>query len=267
MKLSITSLISTALLSVAFQLSATTTTIVSYTPPPNSQGAYGVFAPGFDQGSFQAVGPGKSEIYIAPSQLFSSPVKISDIASISYYTNKPGDGTQVDWTFYLYTNTTGTGDTGSFYHTRLNSEPYFAQATAPGNTWHQWTTGVTPNQSMRFYDADRTGVFGTYNDPFLSQLQSGPITWNSFGPSYGVAGQTYGPTSIDYSNELIKYFSFQTGSAWSSGFNGYLDGFRVTLTNGDIGVVNFDAIPEPSTVVLIGVGLAALVQVKRRRRA
>lgn len=258
MKLSITSLISTALLSVAFQLSATTTTIVAYTPPPNSQGAYGVFAPGFDQGSFQAVGPGKSEIYIAPSQLFSTPVKISDIASISYFTNKPGDGTQVDWTFYLYTDKTGTGDTGSFYHTRLNSEPYFAQATAPGNTWHQWTTGVTPNQSMRFYDQPRNGGFGTYNDPFLSQLQGGPVSWNSFDPGYG-------STSVDYSNEFIKYFSFQTGSAWSSGFNGYLDGFVVMLFNNNVGVVNFDAVPEPSTVVLIGVGLAALVQVKRRR--
>jgi len=207
-------------------------------------------APGFPSGSWQSSAPGsKSEVYIAASSLFSQPVTIGDIASISYWTNVPGatgqdTGGQPNWTFYIYTPKTGSGDTGSFYHTRLNSEPYFSNASALANTWHQWTSGGA--NAMKFYDVARDGgLFGTYTDPTLAQIQSGPVTWPTSG------------TSVDYRSEAVNLFSFQTGSGWGSSFNGLLDGFVVTLNNGDVGIVNFEAAaPLPSPV---WGGLALLV--------
>ena len=141
----------------------------------NVNGNTGTSAPGFGSGSFPAPGVGgKSEVYISMNSLFGHDVTIGNIASISFWTNKPGDAGDPDWTLLLYTAKTGTDDTGSFYHSRLNSEPYFTQtpsASDPSNTWHQWSTdGPNP---LLFYDQPRSGNFGTYSDPTLAQLQSG----------------------------------------------------------------------------------------------
>jgi len=201
-------------------------------------------APGFPNSSWQAdttvasTADNKSELYIPVAALFSGPVTVGDLASISYFTNKPGDAGSPDWTFLIYTAKQA-GDS-SFYHSRLNSEPYLtgtSDADDPANAWHQWSTdGSDP---MRFYDANRDGgVYGTYTDPTLAQLTAGPVTWNGSGEN---------GTSHDYSGEDISYFSLQTGSAWADGFTGLLDGLQIKLTDGQVGTVNFEsATPLPS---------------------
>ncbi len=228
---------------------------------PDSPGVSGVVgnmttaSPG-PNGSFQAnaaSGGGKSEIYVTPDQLFGHAITIGDIASMSYFTNKSGTGADPDWTLLLYTAPTGSGDTASWYHARLNSEPYFTQTTVASNTWHQWSTN-DPTNPMLFYDAARSGTFGTYTDPTLSQIQSGTFTWpNGNFDAYG--GQT------------VELISFQTGSAWASGFTGLLDGFNIALSTGDTAAINFEAVPLPSSVwagILLLGGLAAF---KFRRKA
>ena len=229
---------------------------------PDSPGVFGVVgnmttsSPG-PNGSFQAnaaSGGGKSEIYVTPDQLFGHGITIGQIASMSYFTNKPGTGADPDWTLLLYTAPTGSGDTASWYHARLNSEPYFTQTTVASNTWHQWSTN-DPTNPMLFYDAARSGNFGTYPDPTLSTLQSGPFTWPST-----LKTDTYG-------GQTVEFISFQTGSAWATGFTGLLDGFNITLTDTTTGAINFEAVPLPSSawagILLLG-GLAAF---KLRRKA
>jgi hypothetical protein len=225
---------------------------------PDSPGVSGVVgnmttaSPG-PNGSFQAdaaSGGGKSQIYVDPSLLFGHSITIGDIASMSYFTNKGGTGADPDWTLLLYTKPTGSSDTASWYHARLNSEPYFTQSTVASNTWHQWSTN-DPTNPLRFYDAARSGTFGTYTDPTLSQIQSGTISW----------------TSDSYATQTVELLSFQTGSAWASGFTGLLDGFNITLTDATTGDINFEAVPLPSSawagILLLG-GLAAF---KLRRKA
>ena len=197
----------------------------------NVNGNAGASAPGFPTGSWQAPGVGgKSELYVAASTLFSTPVKIDDIASISYWTNKGTTAADPDWTFLIYTALTGSGDTGSFYHSRLNSEPYFTSTpSVPANTWHQWSTS-DPSNPMRFYDQPRSGTFGTYTDPTLAQLQAGTVTWGN-------------SVSNDYGGETINIFSLQTGSAWANGFTGLVDGVTIKLNNGEVGTINLEAAP------------------------
>jgi len=192
----------------------------------------------------------KSEFYLPPSVLFGRSITIGELASVSWWTNKPPTtGTAVDWYLAIYTDVT-----------RLNSEPYFTGLTVTPNTWHQWSSN-DPSNPLRFFDQPLTGVFGTYTDPTLSAITSGPINWNNYG--YSLASNI---ATRDYRTETIKYFSFQTGSGWSQDFTGMLDGFEVKLTNGDVGRVNFEVVPEPSSL-LVGCGLLGLVFGLKRRQS
>jgi hypothetical protein len=271
MKIALSRVLTSTVVSLCFAQAAGATSITIYPNSPNVAtpttvtGNGSTSAPGFATGSFQAnaINPGeKSEIYIPSAQLFANPITIDDIQSISYFTNKPGATGDPDWTFYIYTALQGSGDSGSFYHTRLNSEPYLTNTPAvdaPANTWNEWSTDA-PNP-MRFYDANRNGgIFGTYTDPTLADLQAGSMTW---------PGQV---TPIDYGPEVINLFSFQTGSAWANGFVGLLDGFTVTLNDGTSSTVNFEAapgaaaVPEPGSLVLLGSGIIAGARRWRKRR-
>ena len=249
---------------------AATTTVTVYAdaaPPDLNVVGSSSAAPGFPSGSVQANAPaipnGKSEVYFGANLLFPTlaNVHIGDIKSISYWTNKPGNYGDPDWTFLIYTKPTGTDDTTAKYHTRLNSEPYFTNSTtdAPG-TWHQWSTDNT--EAMKFYDVKRDGGnYGTYSDPTLATLvQNSTYQW-----------QALGGTSNDYRDEQISAFSLQTGTAWAQGFTGLVDGLTITLNTGEVGIVNFEAtaaVPEPAS--LISMGTAALLGLgyfARRRRS
>ena len=250
---------------LARPVAAGSITLYADAPPPgvtNIVGNTTTSAPGFPTGSWQgaANSPGqKTELYIAPTQLFGHAVAIGDIQSVSYWTNKGTTAAAPDWTFYFYTAKQASGNGGSFYHTRLNSEPYLTNTPfVAANTWHQWSTN-DPTHPMRFYDTFRDGgIFGTYTDPTLADIQAGPVTWPSTS------------TTVDYRSEQILAFSIQTGSAWANGFTGLVDGLTITLSNHEVGTVNFEAaaVPEPATVLsLSAAGLCALISYVRRRRA
>jgi len=238
---------------------------------PNSPGVDGVQgnvttnAPGFPNSSFQADSTlsldttPKSQIYVDPVKLFGHSITVGDIASMSYFTNKAGASNTVDWSLYIYTNLAASDNTGSFYQSRLTAEPLYSNPpSVTANTWHQWSTN-DPSSPLKFYDASRSGAQGTASDPTLSQLQNG-------GGSYQ---WTITSTTHNYNNEVVKYLSFQTGSAWAAGFSGLLDGFDIQLKNAETGAINFEAftpVPVPSSawagLVLLG-GLAAF---KLRRK-
>jgi hypothetical protein len=233
------------LLALAATASANSITLAPTSPEATGSvtAVTGNSAPGFEVDSWRETGPGKAEIYISPMTLFGHDVTIGELASITYWTNKPGSGADPDWTLILYTKPTGSGDSApGYYHSRLNAEPYFTSSTVTSNTWHQWSTdGSNP---LRFYDQPRNGTFGSYSDPNLNAFRDGPVNWQDYG--YGA-----GPT-IDYSGEQIGAFSIQTGSAWANGFTGLLDGLEVTLVDniglqtkldaGELGSVNFEGV-------------------------
>jgi len=224
------------------------------------------FAPGFSPGAHQANGMTKNASYVTAEQLFGpgTMITISDIDSVNFWTKQGAvdsdPGTYVNWFLEVYTIPTGVDD-DAWYGRRLNFEPYFSpdlsDASAPANTWTNWSTDTSGNQ-LRVFDANRGDggpVFGTYNDPFLSDLQAGPVNWNSYFGGYEDA-------SVDYRDEQIWFFGLATGSAWANGFDGLVDGMTVTLNDGRVATLNL--VPAPGGVAVFA-GLLALTGARRRR--
>ena len=217
-------------------------------------------APGFGTGSWQQSGNAKAQVYFDATAIFGRNVTVGELQSISYFTNKSGGYGAPDWTLAIYTKT-GTGsDSAGWYGSRLNAEPYYTNTlSAAGNQWNQWSTAAGQT-ALRFYDAPRTGHFGAYDDPTLAALTAGSVT---FDPT------TASPVSRNYSTESVRFFTLGTGSVWSTGFDGKVDGLTVTLSDNTSRSFNLEAVaavPEPGTYALLMAGLGVVVTVSRRAR-
>ena len=200
-------------------------------------------------GSWKANGVSYSKIYMTPSQLFGRDVAIGELAYISYYTKKDTTHTDSapDWFFQMYTKPYTGSPGSSWYGNRINSEPYFSEnLNDPANTWNKWQTDDGEDNRLRFFDSS-AGYFGGYTDPFLSDLTS----------------------NSDYSNQELLYIVVGTGTGWAQGFEGQLDGLHIELNGGETADVNFEPIPEPTTIALIGFGLLGLIgySVHRKKKS
>ena len=205
-------------------------------PVANVTGAWATSAPGFGPSAWQAGGSTKAEFYVPAAALFGHPVKVGDLASVSWWTNKESGIS--DWYNLIYTvPQNDSKNTGTWYRSRLNSEPYLSGGSYTPGAWKLWSTGDA-DHPLRYFDALRNGgIYGTYTDPLLSGITSGPVTWAN-------------GTSWDYSGEQILSFSMQTGSGWANGFTGMLDGLTVTLKSGETATVNFEAYASTYTITV-----------------
>ncbi len=205
-------------------------------PVANVTGTLATSAPGFGPSAWQAGGSTKAEFSVPAAVLFGHPVKVGDLASVSWWTNK-GVGI-ADWYNLIYTALQNDNqNTGTWYRSRLNSEPYLSGGTYTPGIWTLWSTSDAVHP-LRYFDALRNGgVYGTYADPLLSAITAGAVTWAN-----GAAW--------DYSGEQILSFSMQTGSGWASGFTGMLDGLTVTLKSGETATVNFEAYASTYTITV-----------------
>ncbi len=159
---------------------------------------------------------------------------ISNLASISYFT-KTGTAipTGQDWWIQIYTRPDGVNDARSWYGYKFTNN---YNNHAHTGTWQQWSTD--------------TGM--TFNlDGSATELSMNDLASN-------------------YGNELVEMISVQTDSGWN-GFDGYVDGLQITLTNGNVGRVNFEgsqrSVPEPSVLWLLGAGMLVAVSRGLRKRA
>jgi PEP-CTERM motif len=142
---------------------------------------------------------------------------IADLAEINYSTKRPtGTAAGSDWWIQIYTRPTGSGDNASWYHDRFINN-YSAHTNI--GAWTQYST-------------------------------LGAMTFQSNG--LGVIGvSTLAQLIADAGSQEIEMISIQTNSGWN-GFDGYIDGLEIELTNGNIGQVNL--VPEPASLALLGLG-------------
>lgn len=215
-------------------------------------------------GSWVANGTNKSELYMTPAMLFGagSNFKISDIAGFSWSTFKATTGGSApDWYLTLYTTTDTVGDDATWYGRRLTFEGLYANNfSTPANTWNTYQSGAGTNQ-VTMYDGKRGGNLGFYGGPTLAAVQAGIIDWGAY--------QNSGTTQqVDYSGEYVKYIVLSTGNPWANGFTGYLDDFNISLNGGASARVDLEPnpVPEPASLTLLGVGLAGVARLARRRK-
>jgi hypothetical protein len=193
-------------------------------------------APGFGGGSWQATGV-KSNFYISPAALFGHDILIKDVASMSYWTNQANYSGGANWSLYLYTANSGAGDAATWFRSRL-----FAFPGAGASGWDLWTTST-----LTFVDTVRGGGSAT-SSLLWAPITAGPVTLMNGG-------------AWDYSGETVQNFSVQTDSGART-FTGLVDGFTVTLVDGESASVNFNA-PEAGTWRLFVIGLALVIVSKR----
>jgi hypothetical protein len=144
----------------------------------------------------------------------------------------------------------------------LASISYFtnrAIGTATGRDWWiQIYTRMDGVNDPSWYGYKFTNNYGAHTSTGV---------WTQYSTDSGMTfgGQTLSQLAATYGNEKIEMISIQTNSSWN-GFDGCVDGLTITLTSGSVGKVNFEAVPEPGTLSLLGMGVFGLIGYLWRRQ-
>jgi hypothetical protein len=232
-------LVAVALLTIPVK--ASNLTVYSNAPTDETQPRAALYdsAPGFGSSSWESPATGKSNVYFTPDQLFGHSIAINDLADISFYTKRLNSDIN-DWFLVIYT----TGTTHGWYGERLVAETDTSSSFAGSQgVWTPYSLSGTGG--LEFYDGTKSGSNPLYS---LADLQNS---------SFGTDG--------------IEYISLQTASGVAGEMDSELDGLSVRIKNGPsiggtISTVNFEAVPEPSALALLGVPMLFLAARLRRRR-
>ncbi len=206
--------------------------------PP--EGSVTQYAPGFASGSFYsnvqgtAVSGGRdyTSFRLAPKAIFGvTDVTIGALSDVTYWTKLESG---LDWQVKIYTEkTTNGGSSSTWYDHRFN----FAWPTTVGS-WNEWSANTLKTNWIK----------GTGDD---------------FTPrDFEYLHTTYGTEKILFI-DIIASYATASPTSYS-----YLDGVKLTLTNGDTATMNLEAVPEPATIIVWSLlGLAAVGFGAWRRRA
>ncbi|MFA5291596.1 MAG: PEP-CTERM sorting domain-containing protein [Phycisphaerae bacterium] len=185
---------------------------------------------GYETGCFwsdvQGSDPRKyTALRMSPKDIFGvSDVTISQLTNISYYT-KNMDIALNDWQLKIYTEVITTG----WYGHRFN----FVRPQAADNDWHQYDT-----LGMAVDWIYGTGANSHPANTYLADLYS-----------------TYG-------DEKILFIDIIAGiNSPAYPVDSYLDGVSISISGYE--AANINLIPEPTTIALLGLGIAGLLRKKQ----
>ena len=192
-------------------------------------GIMGDYPTGWGTSSWQSVASGKSNFHIRAGEdgdlwtaLFGATSQLSNLASLSYNTEKAVTAPlNSDWAMTIYTAKTGSGDAGSWFHSKLQSN--YSTHTNTG----VWATWSTTDGSLMFENNTNSGVYVPLTSLFAA-----------------------------HGTEVIEAITIQTFSNWTGSVVGNVDGIVIDLINPVVnggnteGRVNLEAVPEPATLAI-----------------
>jgi PEP-CTERM motif len=203
-------------------------------------------APGYGSGCFysdvqgSAAGGGRdyTALRLSPMGIFGmAEMTIGNLDYISYFT-KNNDLALIDWQMKIYT--VHESSHSGWYGQRIN----FYRPDNVDNAWHLSSTDTNMTAEW-IVDKDDGGANHYYNRGAYSTAD----------------------LRADYGSSKIMFIDIIAGYATNSPpVDSYLDGIEIGLMNGDVASMNLEPVPEPSTWMLLGLGLTGLVAAGRKSR-
>ncbi|MAD60101.1 MAG: hypothetical protein CMH49_01125, partial [Myxococcales bacterium] len=222
-------------------------TVTPDSADPVAYGSSGVLVNEKDKGFWRANGQSKSFVYLyyadAPSILPN--FDIGDITEIKFHTRFQDSANDlVNWYMTFYTRCEAEHhDCDAWYRKQITAEPmYSANQEISDHKWIEFSTSGDANgNNQLLFSGFPSSPLGFYNGPSLADLQAPNFKWSDYVPN---GANPSNPSVINYADQEVLMFTIATGSGWANGFEGDLDAFTISLSNGDSYTFDFNATQE-----------------------
>ncbi len=147
---------------------------------------------------------------------------------------------------------------GSYFNLLFGDDPVYVSQLDSLSYWTKRDTSIGAGKDwwMTIYTFPETGDTDWYHSRINSNYgthAAGDDAWHEWQTSDGslefVGYSSFDALKTALGTERLMSITIQTNTGWN-GFDGYVDGITIALTDGRVGQVNLEAVPEPATLIV-----------------